>query len=120
MMVERVLTSIPFSRDMVANAVQFLTGVSGLTVTVLRMADLVVAGVSDTGFPFGLTLGASSTAGGQHQFGTTVGAVDHPGEQRLPLGVKRHLIVVHCPGFHQLLCPLIQIQRNDLQLRKDF
>ena len=84
------------------------------------MANLIVAGVADTGFPLGLTLGASSTAGGQHQLGTAVGAVDHPGEQRLPLGVKGHLIVVHCPGLHQLLCPLIQIQWNDLQLRKDF
>ena len=28
--------------------------------------------------------------------------------------------MVHCPGLHQLLCPLIQIQWNDLQLREDF
>ena len=100
--------------DLINNAVQFLTGVSGLTVTVLRMADLVVADISDMSFPFGLTLGASAAAGGQHQLGTAVGAVDHPGEQRLPLGVKGHFIVVHCPGLHQLLCPLIQIQRNNL------
>ena len=53
--------------DLINNAVQFLAGVSGLTVTVLRMADLVVAGISDMGFPFGLTLGASAATGGQHQ-----------------------------------------------------
>ena len=52
--------------NLINNAVEFLTGVPGLTVTVLRMADLVVAGVANTGFPLGLTLGASAAAGGQH------------------------------------------------------
>ena len=73
----------PFKKpnnNLINDAVQFLAGVSGLTITVLRMADLVVAGVADAGFPLGLTLGTSAAAGGQHQLGTAVGTVDHSGE----------------------------------------
>ena len=87
-----------------------IEGTNGLTITSTGSAvdpKITIAGDK-------LTLGSSAAAGGQHQFGTTVGAVDHPGEQRLPLGVKGHFIVVHCPGLHQLLCSLIQIQRNNL------
>ena len=104
--------------DLIYQLVQLFNAIPGLPITFAGMPDIVMALIPRSGLAYNSSVLSDtlSSAGGQCQTSAAVTAIDIPHQQRLPLGVKRHIAMMGHSFFHHPLCLFKGLLVNDLKV----